>query len=63
AWAARASSWIGAGYLPAGMDSWAAPVDSVVTEQFTRLKNYVEHGSPAPSLKAPPAQTTESPAK
>jgi len=37
-----------AGYLPAGMKSWAAPVDSVLTEQFTRLKNFVEHGDPAP---------------
>ena len=37
-----------AGYLPAGMNTWAAPVDSVLTEQFTRLKNYVERGSPAP---------------
>jgi len=34
------------GYLPAGMNTWAAPVDSVLTEQFTRLKNYVEHGDP-----------------
>jgi hypothetical protein len=37
-----------AGYLPAGMNTWAAPVDSVLTEQFTRLKNYVERGTPAP---------------
>ncbi len=51
------------GYLPAGMNSWAAPVDSVVTEQFTRLKNYVEHGSPAAAIRTPPAQTSESPAK
>jgi hypothetical protein len=36
------------GYLPAGMNTWAAPVDSVLTEQFTRLKNYIEHGTPAP---------------
>ncbi|MGD0437954.1 MAG: ATPase [Bryobacteraceae bacterium] len=36
------------GYLPAGMNTWAAPVSSVLTEQFTRLKNYVEHGDPAP---------------
>ncbi len=36
------------GYLPAGMNTWAAPVDSVLTEQFTRLKNYIERGSPAP---------------
>jgi hypothetical protein len=35
------------GYLPAGMNTWAAPVNSVLTEQFTRLKNYVEHGQPA----------------
>jgi len=35
------------GYLPAGMNAWAAPVDSVLTEQFTRLKNYIEHGNPA----------------
>ena len=36
------------GYLPAGLNTWAAPVNSVLTEQFTRLKNYVEHGNPAP---------------
>jgi hypothetical protein len=36
------------GYLPAGMNTWAAPVNSVLTEQFTRLKNYIEHGNPAP---------------
>jgi len=35
------------GYLPAGLQAWAAPVDSVLTEQFTRLKNYIEHGDPA----------------
>ena len=35
------------GYLPAGMITWAAPVNSVITEQFTRLKNYVETGEPA----------------
>jgi hypothetical protein len=52
-----------AGYLPAGMNTWAAPVDSVVTEQFTRLKNYVEHGSPVAPLRTPPAQTSEPAAK
>jgi hypothetical protein len=52
-----------AGYLPAGMNNWAAPVDSVVDEQFTRLKNYVEHGTPAMPLRTPPAQTSEPPAK
>ena len=34
------------GYLPAGMNSLAAPVDGVLTEQFMRLKNYVETGNP-----------------
>lgn len=52
-----------AGYLPAGMNTWAAPVDSVITEQFARLKNYVEHGSLAVPLRTPPAQTSEPPAK
>jgi hypothetical protein len=36
------------GYLPAGMSSWAAPVDSVLNQQFTRLKNFIERGDPAP---------------
>lgn len=36
------------GYLPAGMNTWAVPVDGVIKAQFTRLKNYVEHGDPAP---------------
>lgn len=40
------------GYLPAGMNSLAAPVDGVLTEQFTRLKNYAETGNPA-SPEAP----------
>jgi uncharacterized protein YndB with AHSA1/START domain len=35
-----------AGYTPAGMNTWAAPVDGVLKEQFTRLKNLVEHGKP-----------------
>src|ERR1700690_2421263 len=34
------------GYFPAGMNTWAAPVDGVLREQFTRLKNYVERGDP-----------------
>lgn len=41
-----------AGYFPAGMNTWAAPVDSVLTEQFTRLKNYVERGDPGKSEAA-----------
>ena len=35
------------GYLPAGMNTLAAPVDSVLTAQFIRLKNYIERGDPA----------------
>ena len=34
------------GYLAGGVDRFAAPVDSVLTEQLTRLKNYAEHGDP-----------------
>lgn len=44
------------GYLPAGMNPWAAPFDSVLTEQFTRLKNYVEHGDPALTADRPKTQ-------
>jgi uncharacterized protein YndB with AHSA1/START domain len=35
------------GYLPAGMNTWAAPVDGVLNEQFTRLKSLIENGDPA----------------
>jgi len=35
-------------YVPAGTKTWAAPVDTVLTEQFTRLKNYIERGAPVP---------------
>jgi uncharacterized protein YndB with AHSA1/START domain len=34
------------GYFAGGMNTWAAPVDGVVEEQVTRLKNYVETGEP-----------------
>jgi len=37
------------GYLPAGMNALAAPVDGVLTGLFTRLKNFAEHGNPAPA--------------
>ena len=37
------------GYLPNGMNTFAAPVDMVTAEQFTRLKNYVETGKPVVS--------------
>jgi uncharacterized protein YndB with AHSA1/START domain len=36
------------GYVPGGLNSYAVPVDGVLTQQFTRLKSYVEHGDPAP---------------
>lgn len=36
------------GYLPTGMNSLAAPVDAVLTQQFTRLKSFVENGKAAP---------------
>ena len=32
-----------AGYSPQGMNSLAPVVDSVTAQQFTRLKNYIEH--------------------
>jgi len=35
------------GYLPDGLNTWASPVNAMLTEQVTRLKNYVETGSPA----------------
>jgi len=41
-----------AGYLPAGMNSFAAPVDSVLGQQFTRFKNYVESGDPVKKADA-----------
>jgi len=42
-----AVSYTVGGYLPAGMNTLAAPVDSVLSAQFTRLKNYIERGDPA----------------
>jgi hypothetical protein len=41
------------GYLSGGLDTWAAPVDKVLTEQFARLKSYVETGNAAAA--APPS--------
>jgi len=34
------------GYQPHGLTSWTGPVDGMLTEQFARLKNYVETGKP-----------------
>ena len=36
------------GYVPAGLNTLAAPVDGVLKQQFTRLKNYTERGEPVP---------------
>jgi len=36
------------GYLKAGLDTWAQPVEGVLSEQITRLKNFTERGDPAP---------------
>jgi hypothetical protein len=36
-----------AAYAPQGVAAWAAPVDAVLSEQLTRLKNYIETGNPA----------------
>jgi hypothetical protein len=41
------------GYFPAGLNTWAAPVDSFLTEQLTRLKNYVEQGNSKPTADQP----------
>lgn len=44
-------SYMVAGYQPGGMASWATPVDTVLREQFTRLKNLVERGDPGKAAK------------
>ena len=41
-------------YMAAGANTWAGPVNDVLTVQFARFKNYVEKGDPAPK-KAPGA--------
>jgi len=47
-------TYVVAGYTPQGMNTWAAPVNEVLTEQMTRLKSYIETGDP--SGKAEPAK-------
>ena len=42
------------GYLPDGLNTWAAPVDKVLTEQLGRLKSYVETGNPAEAASKQP---------
>jgi hypothetical protein len=39
------------GYSAAGMNAFAGVVDSVLSDQFNRLKNYVEHGAAVPAKK------------
>jgi hypothetical protein len=39
------------GYAPTGLDALAPAVDTVLTEQLTRFKNYVEHGNPVAAPK------------
>jgi len=39
------------GYLAAGLNTLAAPVDGVLTAQMGRLKNLVELGRPEPSAQ------------
>jgi hypothetical protein len=39
-------SYAVSGYLAAGMNTWAAPVDGVLNLQFMRLKSLVEKGDP-----------------
>jgi len=41
------------GYSAQGMNTWAAPVDMVLTEQVMRLKNYIETGDPAGKAEPP----------
>jgi hypothetical protein len=36
-----------AGHMAAGLNTLAAPVDGVLKDQFTRLKNLIEKGDPA----------------
>jgi hypothetical protein len=36
------------GYSPAGMNALAEPVNTVLTQQFVRLKSFVESGKAAP---------------
>ncbi len=38
------------GYLKDGLGALATPVDSVIGEQFTRLKSQIETGSPEPKV-------------
>jgi hypothetical protein len=47
-------TYVVGGYLAGGLNTWAAPVDKVLSEQFTRLKSYVETGNPVTATPAKP---------
>jgi len=47
------------GYQPKGMESWATPVDAMLTEQFTRLKAFAEEGNKG--LKKPNTKSSALP--
>jgi len=39
-------TYVVSGYVAGGLETWAPRVDGMLKEQFTRLKDFVEHGSP-----------------
>ena len=41
------------GYTLNGINTWVSPVNSVLTEQVTRLKNFIETGNPAVNAAEP----------
>ena len=47
------ATYAAGGYIPGGLNTWAATLDTVLTEQLTRLKNYAEHGDPALTADRP----------
>ena len=47
-------TYVVGGYASGGLETWAAPVDKVLTEQMTRLKSYAETGSPASTAATKP---------
>jgi hypothetical protein len=42
------------GYLNGGLATWADPVDKMLTEQITRLRNYAETGNPVAAAAKQP---------
>jgi hypothetical protein len=49
------------GYSPTGLNTLAPIVDTVLTEQFTRFSNYVEHGNPVAAPSSPGALDSQAP--